>query len=42
MAIKEQIYECENCPYCQRTSDFYTCWCAWWGKVVYLTDECAR
>ena len=35
-------YNCNNCPYCQCTNDFFKRWCNYWNKVVYLTDGCSR
>ena len=34
--------KCDNCRYCQRTTDFFVCWCGYWNKVVYLTGGCVR
>lgn len=34
--------KCENCTYCQRMSNLFTCWCSYWEKVTFLTSGCSR
>lgn len=35
-------YNCVDCPYCQKTADIWTCWCAYWNKVVRIGEGCER
>ena len=34
--------KCSDCPYSKVTDSFFTRWCSYWNKVVYLTDGCTR
>ena len=38
----EKEFKCSNCPYSQVTENFFTRWCTYWKKVVYLISGCTR